>query len=118
MTREDIERAATELELVLITPGRRSGQDREVKLWFAYEDGAVWLRTDRAANWYRNLESARRCRLRLGALEVEGELDPFEDEEAALRHLIELWRAKYGVDYVADWYVDRGRVPVRIRLLP
>lgn len=118
MTREEIERAAAEPELLLITPGRRSGRDRAVKLWFAYEDGAVWLRTDRGADWYRNLSTSRRCRLRIGALEVEGQLEPVADEAEALRHLIELWRAKYGVDYVADWYVDRGRVPVRIRLLP
>ncbi len=118
MTRDDLARAVAEPELVLITRGRRSGSERSVRLWFAYEDGAIWLRTDRAADWYRNLERAPRCRLRLGSLEVEGELEPVEDEAAALRHLIELWRAKYGVDYVADWYVDRGRVPVRIRLVP
>ena len=44
-------------------------------------------------------------------------LEPVADEAAALRRLVEIWRAKYGVDYVSDWYVDRGRVPVAIRLL-
>jgi deazaflavin-dependent oxidoreductase (nitroreductase family) len=116
--RDELERALALPELVLRVPGRRTGTSREVTLWFAHEDGVLWLRTDRDMGWYRNLVAAGRCRIRVGAFEVEGVLEPVEDEAAALRHLVALWRAKYGVEYVADWYVDRGRVPVRIRIVP
>ena len=118
MTSEELERRLRqEPELVLITRGRRTGEHHEVTVWFAYEDGVVWLRADRDADWYRNLRRDPLCRLRVGTLEVEGRLEPVQDEDVALRHVVELWRAKYGVDYVSDWYVDRGRVPVRIRVL-
>ena len=36
---------------------------------------------------------------------------------SALRALVGLWRDKYGQEWVADWFVERGRVPVRVRVL-
>ncbi len=115
---DELGRALEATELVLLVPGRRSGSVRAVTLWFAHERGVVWLRTDPDAEWYRNLLRAGRCRIRVGGLELDAVLERVEDEAAALRHVVEIWRAKYGVEYVADWYVDRGRVPVRIRPLP
>lgn len=103
-------------ELTLVTVGRRSGRPHAVTLWFAREAGALWLRADRGADWYRNLLREPRCRVRVGAREWEGLREPLEDEPAALRHLVALWRAKYGAEWVADWYVDHGRVPVRVVL--
>lgn len=122
-------------ELVLVTRGRRSGQDRAVTLRFAYADGAVWLRTEprdpprpaastvvvrrrasRLPEWYLNLEADPRCRVRLGERELAGTARPVADREAALRHVVALWREKYGADQVADWYVDAGRVPVRVEV--
>jgi len=114
---DELARALIEPEVTLVVAGRRTGTSREARLWFAHENGLVWLRTDRDADWYRNLIAAGRCRLRFGMVEIEGTLEPVADEAAALSHLVEIWRAKYGVDYVSDWYVDRGRVPVAIRLL-
>jgi hypothetical protein len=114
--RDDLAEALRAPEAVLVVPGRRSGEQREVTVWFAYEDGVVWLRTDRDADWYRNLVVAGRCRLRFGAVEIEGSPEAVTDEASALRHVVAIWRAKYGVDFVSDWYVDHGRVPVRIRL--
>lgn len=108
-------REAEELELV--TRGRRTGRPHAVRLWFAYEDGVAWLRTDqRRPDWYRNLLREPRCVLRVDGHEVEGEMEPIDDAETALRHLVELWRAKYGPIWVSDWWVERGRLPVRIRL--
>ena len=112
----DLARALREAKVVLVVPGRRTGTPREVRLWFAHEDGVAWLRGDRGADWLRNLVAAGRCRLRFGTFEVAATLESVADEAAALRHLVEIWRAKYGVDYVSDWYVDRGRAPVALRL--
>ncbi len=85
-------------------------------MWFAYEVGAVWLRTDHDTDWYRNLRRDPRCRIRLGATELAANREPIADEAAALRHVVDLFRAKYGVEWVSDWYVERGRTPVRLRL--
>lgn len=68
-------------------------------------------------DWYRNLEAEPRCRIRVGGRALSGVHEPLADREAALRAAVALWRAKYGADWVADWYVDFGRVPVKIRVM-
>jgi hypothetical protein len=108
-------RTADELELV--TAGRRSSRPHSVKVWFAYDGESLWLRTDRHADWLRNLDRDPRATVRVGAREIAVRREPVADEQTALRALIELWRAKYGQEWVADWYVERGRVPVRLRLV-
>lgn len=117
MRNADLEQAlqvAEELEL--ITTGRRSGKPHRVRVWFAYDGAAIWLRTDRAADWLRNLEREPRCRIRVDGLERGATREAVADESAALLRLIDLWRAKYGQEWVADWYVERGRLPVRLAL--
>jgi deazaflavin-dependent oxidoreductase (nitroreductase family) len=103
-------------EVVLITRGRKSGRPHRTTVWCAYEDGVVWLRGDHDADWYRNLEREPRCRIQVGKTEVAAVREPIADEAAALRRVVELFRAKYGVEWVSDWYVERGRAPVRLRL--
>jgi hypothetical protein len=103
-------------EVVLITLGRKTGRRHETTVWCAYEDGVVWLRGDHDSDWYRNLEHDPRCRLRVGETEVAAVSEPISDEPAALRRVVELFRAKYGAEWVSDWYVERGRAPVRLRL--
>ena len=103
-------------EIVLITRGRKTGRPHEATMWCAYEHGGVWLRTDRTSDWYRNLLREPRCRIRAGTTEVGAVKEPIDDEAAALRHVVDLFRAKYGAEWVGDWYVERGRTPVRLRL--
>jgi deazaflavin-dependent oxidoreductase (nitroreductase family) len=102
-------------EIVVVTRGRKSGRPHETTVWCAHEDGVVWLRTDHDSDWYRNLRRDPRCRIRVGTLEVAAFSEPITDEAAALRHVVELFRAKYGTEWVSDWYVERGRAPVRLR---
>jgi deazaflavin-dependent oxidoreductase (nitroreductase family) len=103
-------------EIVLVTRGRRTGRPRDTTVWCAYEDGVLWLRTDDTADWYLNLQLDPRCQIRVGSAEIAARSEPIEDEAAALRHVVDLFRAKYGVEWVSDWYVERGRAPVRLRL--
>jgi deazaflavin-dependent oxidoreductase (nitroreductase family) len=102
-------------EVVLVTRGRKTGRPHETTVWSAYEDGAIWLRGDRDLDWYRNLEKDPACRIRVGETELAAVREPITDEAAALRKVVELFRAKYGVEWVSDWYVERGRAPVRLR---
>ncbi len=104
-------------EVVLVTRGRKSGRPHESTVWCALENGVVWLRTDHDSDWYRNLRRDPRCRIRFGKTEVPAVSEPILDEAAALRHVVELFRAKYGTEWVSDWYVERGRAPVRLRLV-
>jgi hypothetical protein len=103
-------------EIVLITRGRKTGRPHEATVWCAYENGGIWLRTDRDSDWFRNLVRDPRCRLRVGPAELGAVREPIADEAAALRHVVDLFRAKYGAEWVGDWYVERGRTPVRLRL--
>ncbi len=118
-------------ELTLITRGRRSGREHRVQAWFAREGDVLWLRADervpegggwisrragRRPDWLLNLEADPRCRVVIGDREVDALYEPSADPAADLRRLIELWRAKYGAEWVQDWYVERGRVPVKLRL--
>lgn len=112
-----LEKALREAEeVVLVTRGRKSGRSHETTVWCAYGDGALWLRTDHDSDWFRNLSRDPRCRIRVGKTEVAAVSEPISDEAAALRHVVELFRAKYGSEWVSDWYVERGRAPVRLRL--
>ena len=121
-------------ELELVTTGRVSGRPHTVRLRFVYDDGVVWVRggerpsapdasgvrrrrePDRASDWLRNLEQDPRARVRIGDADVEARYEPSADRAADLRRAVELLRGKYGPEWVADWYLDTGRIPVRLRL--
>ena len=103
-------------EIELVTRGRKTGRPHSVRVWSAYEDGVLWLRSDPDADWYRNLLADPRCRVRVAGVELAGLREDDVAGEDALRTLVELWRAKYGPEWVGDWYIERGRVPVRVRV--
>ena len=103
-----------------------------MRLQFAYDAGAVWLRTGGRApapdatgvrrggtpptDWLRNLEHTPRARLRVGGAEIAVRYEPSADRDEDLRRAVALLREKYGSEWVADWYLDTGRIPVRLRL--
>jgi hypothetical protein len=121
-------------ELELVTTGRVSGQPHTVRLRFAYDDGVIWLRTgerasapdasgvrrrtesDRTSDWLRNLEHDPDARVRVGDAELTARYEPSADPAADLRRAVALLREKYGAEWVGDWYLDAGRIPVKLRL--
>jgi hypothetical protein len=123
-------------ELVLITRGRKTGREHRVRVWYARDGDLLWLRADerrppdsdeagwlrrrpgRRPDWYLNLQAEPRCRVILDDEEHEARLEPSSTPDLDLRRLVELWREKYGPEWVQDWYVEKGRVPVKVRVLP
>jgi hypothetical protein len=121
-------------ELELVTTGRASRQPHTVRLRFVYDDGLIWLRTgerpsapdasgirrrtesDRTSDWLRNLEHDPVARVRIGDAEIAARFEPSADPAADLRRAVELLRQKYGAEWVGDWYLDAGRIPVKLRL--
>jgi len=121
-------------ELELVTTGRVSGHPHTVRLRFAYDDGVIWLRTgeraaapdasgvrrrtesDRTSDWLRNLEHNPNARVRIAEAELAARYEPSSDPAADLRRAVELLREKYGAEWVGDWYLDAGRIPVKLRL--
>ena len=129
------ERALAEAdELELVTTGRATGQPHTVRLRFAYADGVIWLRTgerpsapdasgirrragsDRTSDWLQNLEHHPHARVRIANAEVAAKYEPSTDPAADLRRAVELLREKYGAEWVGDWYLDAGRIPVKLRV--
>ncbi len=104
-------------ELELVTRGRKSGQERRVRVWYAQEGDLLWLRTDGATDWHRNLRAHPEATVVVDGAERRARYEPSANIEADLKKLVELWRAKYGAMWVQDWYVERGREPVKLRLL-
>ncbi|MDQ2912191.1 MAG: hypothetical protein M3T56_02940 [Chloroflexota bacterium] len=132
-----MERALAEAdELELVTSGRVSGDKHTVRLRFAYDDGVIWLRTgerpsapdasgvrrrtkpERSTDWLRNLEHDPEARVRIADADLHARYEPSADPEADLRRAVDLLREKYGADWVGDWYLEMGRVPVKLRLGP
>jgi F420H(2)-dependent quinone reductase len=129
------ERALVEAdELELVTTGRVSGQPHTVRLRFAYGDGVVWLRTgerplaanasgirrrtesDRTSDWLRNLEHDPHARVRIAGADLAARYEPSADPAPDLRRAVDLMREKYGAEWVGDWYLEAGRIPVKLRL--
>jgi len=89
--------------LYLTTTGRRTGQPRQIEIWFVGAGGRYYVLAERGrrAGWVRNILEEPRVTIRLGsrqAPEVPARarvLDPVADAEAwgAARRLAE---AKYG----------------------
>jgi hypothetical protein len=132
-----IERALAEAdELELVTTGRVSGDAHTVRLRFAYDEGVIWLRTgerpsapdasgvrrrtksERGTDWLRNLEHDPAASVRIADTELPARYEPSVDAPADLRRTVDLLREKYGADWVGDWYLEMGRVPVKLRLVP
>ena len=130
-----VERALAEAdELELVTAGRVTGDPHTVRLRFAYDDGVIWVRTgerppapeasgvrrrtesDRTTDWLRNLEHDPDARVRIAAAELPARYEPSTDPAGDLRRAVALLREKYGAEWVGDWYLDAGRIPVKLRL--
>ena len=130
------ERALAEAdELELVTTGRVSGDPHTVRLRFAYADGVIWLRTgerpsapgasgirrrvgsDRTSDWLQNLQRHPEARIRIVDAELLARYEPSDDPGGDLRRTVELLRAKYGAEWVGDWYLDAGRIAVKLRVV-
>jgi deazaflavin-dependent oxidoreductase (nitroreductase family) len=80
----------------LTTSGRRSGRPHTVEIWFALDDGTVYLLSgggDRS-DWVRNLRANPRVSIRIGEdeLPASARLVDATDEDLAARRML---AAKY-----------------------
>ena len=92
---------ATELAyLYLTTTGRRSGQPREIEIWFTERDSRFYIIAEHGehANWVRNIRADPRVRVRVGDLQFTGTARLVDDErEPELTGAVKaLSDAKYG----------------------
>ena len=102
-------------ECTLVTTGRRSGEPREIQIWFAADGDTLFMLAgdQERAHWVRNVAAEPGVRVRFGdrafagrARSVEGE----EDDPVARAALA----AKYGTKWLERWL--RESLPVRVDL--
>ncbi|MCO5221457.1 MAG: nitroreductase family deazaflavin-dependent oxidoreductase [Thermomicrobiales bacterium] len=110
------ERWASEPFAYLTTIGRRTGEPHRIEIWFAVEDGVVYLLSggrDRA-DWVRNLQANPDVSIELGTETFTGVaqvLSPDSPEDRRARELlVEKYRKGNELD---DW--GRTSLPVAIR---
>ncbi len=108
----------------LETIGRVSGQPRETEIWFAWEDGTIYLLSGGGINkdWIRNFQKTPEVRFRVGETWVTGRARIVEDPELD-RRIRRVVAGKYfGFDPDSDaplpndW--SRTAVPVAIPIDP
>lgn len=84
----------------LTTTGRVSGEPREIEIWFALNDGTLYLLagSGEKAHWVRNLRKTPVVRVRIGATTYPAAgrvvTDPAEDA-LARRLLVEKYQPTY-----------------------
>lgn len=113
----DLDRLAAEDFCYLTTIGRVTGRPHEIEIWFAFENGAVYMLSgggDRA-DWVRNLRHDPGVTVTIAGQELEGTArvveDP-EEDELARRLLVEKYERSPGS--LAGW--RRRAQPVAVDL--
>jgi deazaflavin-dependent oxidoreductase (nitroreductase family) len=104
----------------LTTTGRRSGQPREIEIWFGLDGDTLYMLSggrDRS-DWVKNLKAESRVSVRIAGQLMDGRarivVEPEEDEKARA-----LLVNKYGPRYSGDlssW--RRDALPVAVDLQP
>ena len=114
------ERLAAEDFCYLTTTGRTSGRPHEIEIWFAIEDGTLYLLSGGgdAADWVKNLKKDRRVTVRINSQRVSLRariLRASTKEDATARALLDGkymgWREG---KKLSSW--ARGALPVAIDL--
>ena len=111
----------TTKNLYLTTTGRSTGLPRRVELWFAYDDGCIYLmagyaQDDRPNHWYRNLQANPSASVEIAGASLSVTMEPVADPESARAAIRELFLAKFGQDIMDRFYGRGGLIPVRLRV--
>jgi deazaflavin-dependent oxidoreductase (nitroreductase family) len=115
-TESRLRHAADDPYAYLTTTGRRTGQPHRIEIWFAVEDGRIYLLAggrDRS-DWVRNLQANPRVTIELGGETHAGAARILEPDTVEDRRARELLVAKYrtGADSLVNW--GRTSLPVII----
>jgi deazaflavin-dependent oxidoreductase (nitroreductase family) len=119
-TRQWLSRAAGERNAYLTTSGRRSGKPHRIEIWFAVDDGRVYLLSggrDRS-DWVRNLRAHAQVTIELGDEAHSGAARILDAGTPEDQHARELLVDKYARpdDTLVDW--GRNSLPIMIEFPP
>lgn len=104
----------------LTTIGRKTGKPRVVELSFVLKGAEVYCLAGGAGrvHWYRNLLADPHVVVGVGELSLKGRaVKRISHPKRLTRHVLKLFREKYGARYVQSRYQGTERAPVRIKIL-
>lgn len=113
------ERLANEDFCYLTTKGRRTGKPHTIEIWFALENGTLFLLSGggESADWVRNLRKTRAVRVRIGSRTVSAkarEVGSTAEDALARRLLDEKYMGWKVGKRLSSW--ARNALPVAIDL--
>ena len=92
-------------EITLSVTGRKSGRTISIPVWFALEQGKLYLVPVSGSDtqWYKNVLSNPSIRIQAGGAEAELKVVPVTDPKN-VASIVEKFRAKYGAGDVKKYY--------------
>jgi len=114
-----VERLADEDFCYLTTVGRRTGKRHTIEIWFARENGRLYLLSGggEAADWVRNIRKTPAVQVRIGTRTVAAQAREIKtpDEDALARRLLdEKYMGWKTGKRLSSW--ARNALPVAIEL--
>jgi deazaflavin-dependent oxidoreductase (nitroreductase family) len=117
------ERLGAEPYCYLTTTGRKTGQPREIEIWFAAVGDTLYLmnggsrRPPGSSNWVRNAQADPKVRVRIGSESFIGEarVVPFDSQEHDQAR--DLLVAKYATkdNHLAGWRATAFPMAIHLR---
>jgi hypothetical protein len=92
-------------EIELTTTGRVSGNQSSRTVWFTQRDGNLYLVpvTGSDSQWYKNVVKTPSLQLSADGAQHSATATPVTDP-GTVGQVVDDFRAKYGAQYVADYY--------------
>jgi deazaflavin-dependent oxidoreductase (nitroreductase family) len=114
----DIIKVADKNYIHLTTTGRKSGEPRTVKLWFAISEGKIYLSHEgKYADWMRNILKDNRVGFKIENIPFKGKARIVEDQGTfdVGKHALYLkYYGKASDDAVNDWFSESTVIEISV----
>ncbi len=102
--------------LNLTTKGRKTGLNRTVELWFAFDDGKLYFLAHEDSHWWKNIAQNAQVEVEVSEIAFQGKAALVPEK---LTQIFTQFRKKYGDAQVERWYSGKRsrRKPVEVELL-
>ncbi len=107
--KDDLAAVASEKLVHLTTRGRKTGESHTVELWFAVDNGKVYLSHEgKETDWMKNIKKNSQVCFEIGGKNFSGKARYLEDHtdeaEIAKVALYEKYHGKAAKEVIEDWF--------------
>jgi deazaflavin-dependent oxidoreductase (nitroreductase family) len=108
-TNKNLDSVRKEQYIYLTTTGRKTGRSYTKELWFAIDNGKIYLSHEgQHTDWMKNIAKNRRVRVKIGSVtfEADGKItrDGETAREAGKRSLYEKYYGSASKEIIDDWF--------------